>query len=131
LKEVEGSDLENYEDGEADGKLPQMKIGNGSLKANIKGKVKSQCQENRIRTKKKQSSLEGTPFDQFRKRPIQRSNPFSRVVVFPSSHPGNGIDDLVFVVWGVRGNASWRGIFTDPLFDLSFQRYQLPIKNLF
>jgi len=48
LKNVEGGDFETQEGWEIDGKLPQMNIRDSSLKANIKGKVKSQNEENGI-----------------------------------------------------------------------------------
>jgi hypothetical protein len=48
LKNVEGGDFEAQEDGEIDEKLPQMNIRDGSLKANIEGKVESQNQENAV-----------------------------------------------------------------------------------
>ncbi len=48
LKKVEGDDFETHKEGEIDGKLPQMNIRDGSLKANIEGKVKGQNKENGI-----------------------------------------------------------------------------------
>jgi len=48
LKKVEGGDFEAHEDGEIDGKLPQMNIRDGSFKANIERKVESQNKENGI-----------------------------------------------------------------------------------
>jgi len=39
LKKVEGGDFQTHEEGETDGKLPQMNIWDGSFKANIEGKV--------------------------------------------------------------------------------------------
>jgi hypothetical protein len=48
LKKVEGGDFQTHEEGEIDGKLPQMNIRDDSLKANIEGKVKGQNKKNRI-----------------------------------------------------------------------------------
>jgi hypothetical protein len=52
LKKVEGSDFEDHEHWEIDGELSQMNVRDGSLKADIEGKVKGQNKENGIRTQK-------------------------------------------------------------------------------
>ena len=48
LKNVEGGYFQTYEEGETDGKLPQMHIRDASFKANIERKVESQNKENGV-----------------------------------------------------------------------------------
>jgi hypothetical protein len=48
LKKVEGDNLQTHKDREVGKKLPKMNIRDGSLKANIEGKVKGQDEENGI-----------------------------------------------------------------------------------
>jgi hypothetical protein len=72
LKKVQGKDFQTHEEGNTDGKLPQMIVRDGSLKANVEREVKSQCKKNCIRPQKKYNSLQRTSLQKVVKQRIQK-----------------------------------------------------------